>query len=121
MQKRFWTNSPKSPVIIDRQLFGYSVAEIRPGQIETVGVLGYLKENWNGIYRSRGLRDSVAEREVLVVGNGGIEKSIDLILCRRFKGKGMGWSWAGAQNLLKLRLLRYDRNDGKAFWRRRVN
>jgi len=44
-----------------------------------------------------------------VVGSGGIEKKIDLILCQRFKGRGMSWSWGGAQNLLKLRILRYDR------------
>jgi len=29
---------------------------------------------------------------VLVVGSGGVKKNIDLILCRRFKGRGMGWS-----------------------------
>lgn len=51
-----------------------------------------------------------------VVGSGGIEKNIDLLLCRRFKGRGMSWSRAGAQNLLKLRLLRYDRKDWKSYW-----
>ncbi len=74
-----------------------------------------------GIYRSRGLRHRIEAREVLVVGSGGVEKSIDLILCRRFKGRGMSWSRAGAQNLLKLKLLRYDRKGWKAYWRRRVN
>ncbi|MFC2022161.1 hypothetical protein ACFLTR_02985 [Chloroflexota bacterium] len=32
----------------------------------------------------------------LVVGSGGVEKNIGLILCRRFKGRGMSWSRAGA-------------------------
>ncbi|MBA7671167.1 hypothetical protein ES703_79319 [subsurface metagenome] len=49
------------------------------------------------------------------------QKNIDVMLCRRFKGRGMSWSRAGAQNLLKLRLLRYDRKDWKAYWRQRVN
>jgi hypothetical protein len=84
-------------------------------------LLGYLEENWDGIYGSRNLKGKVGAKEVLVVGSGGIEKNIDLALCRRFKGRGMSWSRAGAQNLLKLRLLRYDRKDWKAYWRRRAN
>ncbi len=84
-------------------------------------LLGYLEENWDGIYGSRGLRERIGAREVLVVGSGGVEKNIDLILCRRFKGRGMSWSRTGAQNLLKLRLLRYERRDWRAYWRRRVN
>jgi hypothetical protein len=84
-------------------------------------LLGYLEENWDGIYGSRNLKSKVGAKEVLVVGSGGIEKNIDLMLCRRFKGRGMSWSRAGAQNLLKLRLLRYDRKDWKAYWRQRVN
>jgi len=82
-------------------------------------LLGYLEENWDGIYGSRNLKSKVGAKEVLVVGSGGIEKNIDLMLCRRFKGRGMSWSRAGAQNLLKLRLLRYDRKDWNAYWRRR--
>ncbi|MCL0091813.1 UPF0236 family protein, partial [Dehalococcoidales bacterium] len=84
-------------------------------------LLGYLEENWDGIYGSRNLKSKVGAREVLVVGSGGVEKNIDLILCRRFKGRGMSWSRAGAQNLLKLRLLSCDRRDWKAYWRRRLN
>ncbi len=61
------------------------------------------------------LESKVGAKEVLVVGSGGIEKNIDLMLCRRFKGRGMSWSRAGAQNLLKLRLLRYDRKDWNAY------
>ena len=84
-------------------------------------LLGYLEENWDGIYGSRNLKDKVGAREVLVVGSGGIEKNIDLALCHRFKGRGMSSSRAGAQNLLKLRLLRHDRKDWKDYWRRRAN
>ena len=85
-------------------------------------LLGYLEENWGGEFMgSRGLRSRIGAREILVVGSGGVEKNIDLILCRRFKGRGMSWGRAGAQNLLKLRLLRHDRKDWKAYWRQRVN
>ncbi len=91
-------------------------------------LLGYLEENWNGIYGSRNLESKLGAKEVLVVGSGGVEKNIDLMLCRRFKGRGISWSRAGVrlrragvQNLLKLRLLRYDRKDEKAYWRRRAN
>ena len=84
-------------------------------------LLGYLEENWDGIYGSRSLRERIGAREVLVVGSGGIEKNIDLMLCRRFKGRGMSWSRAGAQNLLKLRLLRHDRKDWESYWRSRIN
>jgi len=84
-------------------------------------LLGYLEENWDRIYGSRTLRGRIGAREVLVVGSSGVEKNIDLILRRRFKGRGMSWSRAGAQNLLKLRLLRYDRKDWKAYWRSRIN
>jgi len=84
-------------------------------------LLSYLEENWHGIYGSRNLRGKVGAREILVVGSGGIEKNIDLALCRRFKGRGMRWTRSGAQNLLKLRLLRHDRKDWKAYWQRSMS
>ena len=82
------------------------------------GLPVYLEDNWDGIYGSRNLKSKVGAKEVLVVGSGGVEKNMDLILCRRFKGRGKSWSRAGAQNLLKLRLLRYDRRDWWAYWGR---
>ena len=33
-------------------------------------LLGYLEENRDGIYGSRGLRERIGAREVLVVGSG---------------------------------------------------
>ena len=36
---RFWTNSPRSSVIIDRQLLGCSVVAVSQGQAKGVGVL----------------------------------------------------------------------------------
>jgi len=78
-------------------------------------LLDYLEDNWNGVYGSRSLRDRVSVREVLVVGSGGVEKNTDIMLCHRFEGRGMSWSRAGAQNLLKLRILRYDHGDWKDY------
>jgi hypothetical protein len=40
-----------------------------------------------------------------------MEKNIEVVIGRRFKRWGMCWSREGAQNLLKLRILRYDRED----------
>jgi hypothetical protein len=60
-----------------------------------------LRRTGTGIYGSRTLRGRIGAREVLVVGSGGVEKNIDLILRRRFEGRGMSWSRAGAQNLFK--------------------
>jgi hypothetical protein len=46
-------------------------------------VLGYLEENWGGIYDSRNLKSEVGAKEVLVAGSGGVEKNIDLVLVLR--------------------------------------
>ena len=51
-------------------------------------LLGYLEENWDGIYGSRNLKGKVGAKEILEVGSRGVEKNIDLALCHRFKGRG---------------------------------
>jgi len=48
-----------------------------------------LRRTGTGIYGSRNLKTKVGAKEVLVVGGGGVEKNIDLALCRRFKSRGM--------------------------------
>jgi hypothetical protein len=40
-----------------------------------------------------------------------MEKNIDVVIGRRFKKPGMSWTKEGANNLLKLRILGYDKND----------
>jgi hypothetical protein len=37
----------------------------------------------------------------------------------RFKRQGMSWTKEGANNLLKLRILGYNKTDWEAFWKRR--
>ena len=49
-----------------------------------------LNENRDGVYGSRGLIDRIGAREVVVAG-GGVEKSIDLMVCRGFRHE-INWS-----------------------------
>ena len=80
-----------------------------PERIETL--IGYLEANQSGFYGAHQLRPHLSPeaREVCVYGSGAVEKHIDLVICRRFKGLGMRWSRAGANRLLKLRLIELDR------------
>ena len=82
------------------------------GQEERVDVLiTYLETNQEGFYGARKLRPrlSAEAKRVCVEGSGAIEKHIDLIVCRRFKGQGMCWTRVGANRLLKLRIIELDR------------
>lgn len=83
-------------------------------------LLDYLERNWQGLYGSWSLREKVKAQEVLVVGSGAVEKNIELVIGRRFKKRGMSWSRAGANNLLKLRIHRQDRAAWEAWWERRA-
>lgn len=83
-------------------------------------LIQYLEDNWQGLYGSWSLREKVEAQEVLVVGSGAVEKNIELVIGRRFKKRGMSWSRAGANNLLKLRIHRQDRVAWEAWWQRRA-
>ena len=48
---------------------------------------------------------------MLVSSSGAMEKNIDVVIGRRFKRQGMSWTREGANNLLKLRILCYDKNN----------
>lgn len=69
-------------------------------------LLGYVRANAHGLYGADQLRPhlSPAARLVAVHGSGAVEKHIELVIGRRFKGRGMRWSRRGANRLLKLRL-----------------
>jgi Uncharacterised protein family (UPF0236). len=41
-------------------------------------------------------------------GSGSVEKAVDLIVSRRFHGRGMSWYRPGALGILKLRMLRFN-------------
>ena len=66
----------------------------------------YVQANAHGLYGADQLRPrlSPAARLVAVHGSGAVEKQIELVIGRRFKGRGMRWTRGGANRLLKLRL-----------------
>jgi len=78
----------------------------------------YIENNFDGLYGSRSLKDKVEAREVLVSSSGAMEKNIDVVIGRRFKRQGMSWTKEGANNLLKLRILCYNKKDWEEFWKR---
>ena len=83
-----------------------------PGDPERVRELeSYLRANKEGFYGARRLRQHLSPRArmVAVEGSGAIEKQMDLVVGRRFKGQGMRWTRKGANRLLKLRLRQLDR------------
>jgi len=80
----------------------------------------YLEDNWEGLYGSWSLRGKVKAEEVLVVGSGAVEKNIEVVIGRRFKKRGMSWSRAGANNLLKLSIQKQDASAWEAWWQRRA-
>jgi len=43
---------------------------------------------------------------------------LTIVIGRRFKRQGMSWTKEGADNLLKLRILRYDKIRWEEFWER---
>jgi len=42
-------------------------------------------------------------------GSGCVEKAVDILISRRFKSQGMSWLRPGAQGMVKLKVLRYNR------------
>jgi hypothetical protein len=77
------------------------------GDAERIAQLeNYLLANQEGFYGARRLRRRLSPeaRAVAVEGSGAIEKQMDLVVGRRFKGQGMRWTKRGSNRLLKLRL-----------------
>ncbi|MEW6569346.1 MAG: UPF0236 family transposase-like protein [Chloroflexota bacterium] len=74
-------------------------------------LLAYLEANQGGFYGARSLRPQLSPEAQLVCveGSGAVEKHIDLVICRRFKGQGMSWTRTGANRLLKLRIRELER------------
>jgi hypothetical protein len=77
---------------------------------EIHSLLEYLKNNKEGIYGSK-------ELGIDKVGSGAVEKNIEIIIGRRFKKQGMSWSKQGAQALLKLRILKQNKEDWDNFFK----
>jgi hypothetical protein len=79
-----------------------------PERVEAL--LGYLETNQSGFYGARSLRPhlSAEARLLCVEGSGAVEKNMDIVICRRFKGQGMRWTRHGANRLMKLRVRELD-------------
>jgi hypothetical protein len=63
------------------------------------GVIGYVTNNRLGISNYRILP---------LASSGPMEKAVDLVVCRRFKSRGMSWFRPGVGHLLHLKLLRLN-------------
>lgn len=82
------------------------------GDAEKVRKLeGYVRANQHGLYGARWLRGELSPQAKLVAveGAGAVEKQMDVVVGRRFKGQGMRWTRRGANRLLKLRLRELER------------
>lgn len=97
---------------------GADLGRFDPDKVEEFTL--YLDENAGGIFGSRKLKGKVSQKEVLVVGSGVVEKNIDIVIARRFKGRGMRWSRAGADRLLRLRTMLLNGDEWTSFWQRKV-
>jgi len=62
-------------------------------------VVGYVEGNRRGIANYR---------IVPLASSGPMEKAVDIVVCRRFKTRGMSWFRQGVSHLLHLRLLRLN-------------
>jgi hypothetical protein len=62
-------------------------------------VIGYVTNNRRGIANYR---------VVPLASSGPMEKAVDLVVCRRFKTRGMSWFRQGVSALLHLKLLRLN-------------
>jgi hypothetical protein len=74
------------------------------------GVMGYVESNRRGIANYR---------IVPLASSGPMEKGVDLVLCRRFKARGMSWFRRGVSHLLHLRLLRLN-GGWEGYWAERL-
>ena len=72
----------------------------------------YLTRHQDGMWYPQ------ARAEGIDIGTGAIEKGGDLVICRRFKLRGMRWSRPGAEAVLQYRLLVLN-NEWESYWNTR--
>ena len=58
-------------------------------------------------------------RIVPLASSGPMEKAVDLVVCRRFKSRGMSWFRQGVSHLLHLKLLRLN-GSWDRYWAERL-
>ena len=69
------------------------------GQEAIDRLIAYINRNREGMWYKE------ARERGIDIGVGTAEKAVDLVICRRFKQRGMRWTRAGANALVKIRLL----------------
>ncbi|MDR1033502.1 MAG: hypothetical protein LBL41_01860, partial [Bifidobacteriaceae bacterium] len=52
-------------------------------------------------------------------GSGHIEKGVDLMISRRLKMRGLAWSKIGSEAVLKLQVMKYNKQTSKYFAKRK--
>jgi len=72
---------------------------------------GYIERNREGIWYKE------AREKGISIGAGSADKAGDILICRRMKLRGMRWSRAGADAVLSIRILVYNR-EWDEFWRK---
>ena len=58
-----------------------------------------------------------AREKGISIGAGSADKAGDILICRRMKLRGMRWSRVGADAVLGIRILVYNR-EWEEFWRK---
>jgi hypothetical protein len=79
------------------------------GRARRTGLVEYVALNAAGI---RNLPQAA------IWGSGAVEKQVDILVCRRFKTRGMSWYRPGAAALQRLRVLKAN-GDWDPYWRDR--
>jgi ribosomal protein L32 len=64
---------------------------------------GYIQRNREGIWYKE------AREKGISIGAGSADKAGDILICRRMKLRGMRWSRVGADGILNIRILVYNR------------
>lgn len=72
----------------------------------------YLMRHQEGMWYPQALAEGID------IGTGAIEKGGDIVICRRFKTRGMRWSRPGAEAVLQYRLLVLN-DDWDRYWNMR--
>jgi len=110
--------SGKGKDLLDTIKLAHLLCEDNERKKKIADLASYIENNFDGLYGSRSLKDKVGAKRVLVSSSGAMEKNIDVVIGRRFKRQGMSWTKEGANNLLKLRILHYNKQDWEEFWER---
>ena len=80
-----------------------------PGREEKhAELMNYLRNNSFSLNAVNTIPSHAAPSSLLRVGSGAVEKTIGVLIAKRFKGQGRSWSAEGAKNLLALCTDRYN-------------